>query len=194
MTVFDSICTMTLKSCLSLAITTPMLMMPSSSFSQEEINSFSATQSLKATVEAINRATRIVTLKGLKGNFVAVHADEWVKRFNDLKVGDEVVATYSESVAVSRRRRGEAAPSKDKETFTPDKRKPGSPTTVQPTITISVEGIDRPAQILTVKGPEGLVVSFRVRDLKSLEGLQVGDIVDLSLMQPQLLKVDSVTH
>jgi hypothetical protein len=160
---FDSMRTMTMMSCLSSAIATPMLIVPSPSFAQEELNSVAATQSVtvKVTIEAIDRATRIVTLKGLKGNSVAVHADERVKRFNDLKVGDEVVATYSESVAVNRRRSGEAIPAKG---FTPDTQKPGGTTTVQQTITISVEGIDRPAQRLTVKGPEGHVVSFRVRD------------------------------
>jgi Cu/Ag efflux protein CusF len=159
---------------------------------QEEMKSIKETESitLKATIEAIDKAARIVTLKGPKGNSVSLYADEGVKRFNDLKVGDEVTATYSESVAVSVRKPGEPAPPKKSESITPRPGKPGATATVQQTITVSVEEIDRPAKTVTVKGPEGRVHTFRVRDPKNLQGVKVGDKVDISFTQAFLLKVD----
>ena len=185
----------------SLIITAPVLIpilipIPTTSAAQEALKSISETQSVtvKATIEAIDKDKRIVTLKGPKGNSVAVYADERVKRFNDLKVGDEVTATYSESMAVSVRKPGEPAPVQEKITLTPRKGKPGATATVQQTLSVSVEEIDRPAQTVTVKGPEGRVVSFRVRDSKNLQGLKVGDKVDVTLTQALLLKVDPVVR
>jgi Cu/Ag efflux protein CusF len=167
-------------------------MMITAASAQEEMKSIKETESvtLKATIEAIDKATRMVTLKGPKGNSVAVYADERVKRFDELKVGDEVTATYSESVALSVRKPGEAAPPKQTESVTPRAGKPGATATVQQTITVSVEEIDRPAKTVTVKGPEGGVHTFRVRDLKNLQGVKVGDKVDISFTQALLLKVD----
>jgi Cu/Ag efflux protein CusF len=174
-------------------LATAVLLLTSRSIAEEELNSISTTQSLRATIKAIDRTTRIVTLKGLKGNSVEVYANEKVKGFDGLKVGDEVVATYSESVSVTVRGAGELSQNKQKEEPGPGQGKSGSTTAVQQTITLSIEEIDRPAQTMTVKGPEGSVVSFRVRDPKGLQYLKIGDTVDISLMQAKLLKVDAVT-
>ncbi len=174
------------------ALIAACMMITTASAAQEELKSIKETESVtvKATIEAIDKNTRIVTLKGPRGNSVAVHADESVKRFSDLKVGDEVTATYSESVAVSVRKPGEAAPPKNTESITARPGKPGATATVQETITVSVEEIDRPAKTVTVKGPEGRVHTFRVRDVKNLQGVKVGDKVDISFTQALLLKVD----
>jgi Cu/Ag efflux protein CusF len=191
MSLFRSIPTLISKVLVPLAIT--VLLLTSGSIAAEELDSISTTQSLKATIKAIDRATRMVTLKGLKGNSVEAYANERVKGFDGLKVGDEVVATYSESVSVTVRNAGEFSQAKQGEEPTPGEPKSASTTAVQQTITLSIEGIDRPAQTLTVRGPEGSVVSFRVRDPKGLQDLKIGDTVDIRLMQAKLLKVDAVT-
>src|SRR5262245_4460659 len=68
----------------------------------------SASTTVKATIIAIDKDKRMVTLRGPKGNDVIVHADDNVQRFNDLKVGDVVTATYTEFVAVNVRKPGTA--------------------------------------------------------------------------------------
>src|SRR5262245_53633842 len=173
------------------AITTVM-MITAASAAQEGFKPIKETDSVtvKATIEAIDKATRIVTLKGPKGNSVALYADESVKRFNELNVGDEVTATYSESLAVNVRKPGTAGPPQKVETVTPRPGKPGATASVQETLTVTVEEIDRPAKTVTVKGPEGRVQSFHVRDLNNLQGVKVGDRVDISYTRALLLKVD----
>ena len=54
-----------------------------------------------ATVEDIDYATREVKLKGSDGNIVKVKAGDKVKRLEDVKKGDRIVATYTEALAVS---------------------------------------------------------------------------------------------
>ena len=53
---------------------------------------------------------RVVTLKGPKGNVVDVAVDPSDKRFDTLKVGDQVKATYYESLAMRVRKPGDSAP------------------------------------------------------------------------------------
>ena len=47
-----------------------------------------------ATIEAIDKATRVVTLKGPKGNSIDVKTSDQMEGFGRLKVGDQVSATY----------------------------------------------------------------------------------------------------
>ncbi|MCX6922999.1 MAG: hypothetical protein NT154_07295, partial [Verrucomicrobia bacterium] len=54
---------------------------------------------LTASVEAIDPATREVTLKGPLGNTVTFTVDQRVKRLDEVKVGDLVRADYYISIA-----------------------------------------------------------------------------------------------
>lgn len=148
---------------------------------------------VKATIEAINPTDRTVTLKGPQGNLVVVQADKRVKRFDKLKVGDEVTATYTESIAVRVRKPGEAAPAKEMSGVNLREGKPGATATQEQTMSVTIESIDVAAPSVTVKGPEGRVASFRVRDVKNLEGLKVGDTVDITYTRALLLKADAVS-
>jgi Cu/Ag efflux protein CusF len=55
---------------------------------------------VKATVVAIDYQTRKVTLKGPEGNVVNVTAGPEVKRLNEVKTGDSVVARLTRAVSI----------------------------------------------------------------------------------------------
>jgi len=54
-----------------------------------------------ATVEEIDYTTREVKLKGSDGNTVKITVGDKVKRLEEVKKGDRIVATYTEALAVS---------------------------------------------------------------------------------------------
>jgi hypothetical protein len=56
---------------------------------------------VSATVQAIDRAARTVTIKGPEGNAVTVKVDPSVKGFDQLQVGTSIHARYVEAVAIS---------------------------------------------------------------------------------------------
>jgi hypothetical protein len=56
------------------------------------------------TVEAVDYAKRRVTLKGPEGKTRTMKVDPSVKRFNEVKKGDQVVLRYTEAVAFSVRK------------------------------------------------------------------------------------------
>ena len=51
-------------------------------------------ETITATVEALDLANRMVTLRGPQGNVVSLRVDESVKNLPQVKVGDQVVANY----------------------------------------------------------------------------------------------------
>lgn len=59
------------------------------------------TKEVTATVESIDYATRHVTLRGPDGNARTIKVDPSVKRLNEVKKGDQVVARYTEGLAIS---------------------------------------------------------------------------------------------
>jgi hypothetical protein len=144
---------------------------------------------VKATIEAIDKTNRIVTLKGPRGVLVDVKADESVKRFDELKVGDVVSATYSESIAVHVRKPGDPAPDKERVVVRPQSR-PGASVEDIKTMTVTVEEIDRSVPSITIKDSQGNTRSYKVRDPKRLEGVNVGDKVDIYYTVALLLKVE----
>ena len=54
-----------------------------------------------ATVEDIDYTTREVKLKGSDGKTMKIKAGDKVKRLEDVKKGDKIVATYTEALAIS---------------------------------------------------------------------------------------------
>jgi Cu/Ag efflux protein CusF len=146
---------------------------------------------IKATIVSIDKATRMVTLRGPKGNDVTLHADENVTRFDQLKVGDQITAIYSESLAVSVRKPGAAAPEKEKQSIVRAEGQLAAKATREQSISVSVQAIDLATSHLTVKGPEGNTLSFKVQDKDQLRGLKVGDKVDVTYTEALLMKADS---
>jgi hypothetical protein len=151
----------------------------------------SAPVSITATIEAIDQTNRIVTLKGPKGNLVDTYVDESNKRFNQLKVGDQVKAEYYESLAMSIRKPGATAPAAGvKESVTPREGAPGATAARQLTASVTVTALDQKVPSISVKGPKGNVFSMRVQDPKRLEGVKVGDTIDVTYTQALLIAVD----
>jgi hypothetical protein len=157
----------------------------------QERTPLSVTESItvKATIESIDKANRTVTLKGPQGILFKVKADESVKRFDELKVGDVVSATYSQSVAIHIRKPGEPAPDRQRIIVRPQVR-PGTKVEDVQTMTVTVEAIDRTTPSVTVKDEAGEVNTYKVSDVSRLEGVNVGDKVDIYYTISILLKVE----
>jgi phage baseplate assembly protein gpV len=147
---------------------------------------------ITGTITAIDQANRIVTLKGSDGLPVAVKAPEQVENFKSLKVGDQVTATYFEAMAVQVRKPGDPAPAAVPPitTTTRTDGKPGSTTRRSQTFSVSVQAVDAAAQSITVKGPQGNVVTMKVRDPKQLQNVKAGDMLDVTYYESLLVKFE----
>ena len=109
-----------------------------------------------ATVEAIEAASRTITLKKPDGTFVQIVAGPEVQRFAEIKVGQKVNAKYYENVVVMLKRPGEPDVDKGgKSAISSDQVLPGGTKAKQRTITASITAIDMNAPTVTFTGPNG---------------------------------------
>jgi hypothetical protein len=58
------------------------------------------------------------------------------------------------------------------------------------TFTATIEAIDKPASKVTLKGPEGNKVTFKVRDPKKLDVVNVGDQVQITYTRALAIAVE----
>jgi hypothetical protein len=148
------------------------------------------TATVTATIEAVDKANRTVRLKPQGRDSFDVKVPEDMQGFNTLRIGDQVTATYFADYAVDVRKAGDTAPPAPPQTTTQRKeRTPGSETRIERTFRVAVEAIDPKAPSLTVRAPQGRVVTLAMRDASQLENIKVGDSVDVKYFQSLLIKV-----
>ena len=143
------------------------------------------TVKVTATITAIDKATRDVTLKGPKGNELTVTAGPEVKNFDRMKVGDRVNAEYVEALTlqlvkgggqkVARTEQAGAAAAKPGE-------KPAGAVGRQVTIVADVVGVDPATQTVTLKGPQR-TVDLVVGDPEQFKRVAKGDQVEATFTQ-----------
>jgi hypothetical protein len=147
---------------------------------------------VKATVEAIDLDTRVVKLKGPKGNVFDLKVGEEAKNLPQVKVGDLVVVKYYESIAAEVKKPGEpggVTASGGLATAKPGE-KPAGVVANQVTITATVEAIAPKKNNVTLKGPEGNSVRVKVQDPKNLKNVKVGDQVVITYTEALAISVE----
>lgn len=146
---------------------------------------------MKASVEAIDKTNRTVSLKGPKGNVITVHVDDAVQRFDQLKVGDVITAKYYESVVVEVVKPGAAAPADATMggVAALPGAKPSGVSATQTITTVTIEAIDPETPAVTVRTSDGSELSFRVKHKKYLKEVKVGDQVTITQTQGLVIEV-----
>jgi Cu/Ag efflux protein CusF len=149
------------------------------------------TVTVTGTVEAIDHASRVVTIKDAEdGELVTVDVPAAATRFEEIKVGDKVTARYYDNVTVRLKKPGEAAVDAGEVAVTPGGGpKPGATLAAQRTITATVDAIDPKVPSITFKGPKGLKYSRRVQDKAVLKQVKVGDRVDFTWTEAVTIEV-----
>jgi hypothetical protein len=136
------------------------------------------TTTITATVDAIDAAGRNVTLKFPDGKMKIVKAGPEVRNFDQIQVGDQVKATYAESVAMFVRKSDEKPSAAEAKAVkvAPKGAKPGVLMVNTTEVTAKVEAIDYKKRTVTLKGPEGNVRTLTVdKSVKRFGNVKVGD-------------------
>jgi Cu/Ag efflux protein CusF len=160
-------------------------------FAQKAVTQGSVVE-VTATIEAIDKAGRQVTLKGPEGNMTTVTAGPEVKRFDELKVGDKVTFRYYDSMVFQIRKPGQTAPpapSGDATLVRSKGPKPGGTVSHQASATVKVKAIDAKVPSITVTTEDGNTLSFKVDDPKNLNGVAVGDTVEITYTVAVMISV-----
>ncbi len=153
-----------------------------------------AVQTVKATatITAIDKSTRDVTLKGPQGREMTVMAGPDVKNFDNLKVGDQVDMQYVEALTLQLRKGGDKTVAKTEKTDAVGAKKgeaPGGAVGRQVTVVANVVALDPAKQVVTLKGPNQ-TVDLRVADPAQFKNIAVGDQVEATFTQAFAVAVE----
>ena len=149
-------------------------------------------QSITATVEAIDSQRRELTLKGPGGNLVVMEVPPEVKRFNEIKVGDQLTVEYKESLIVDVKKADSGAKLGMSQEIGGERKpgaKPSGVLTRRLTATVEVVSTDMKTPSITIKEANGNTQSFRVKDAKRLEGVNPGDKLMITYDEAVAIKV-----
>ena len=148
-----------------------------------------------STVEAVNLEKRELILKGSLGETSTVTVDKAVKRLDEIKAGDQVKVQYYLAVAAELRE----PTSEEKENpimvvegtaKAPKSAAPAAGELNVLRVVATVEGLERPTRMLTLKGPRGNYLSVRARDVKKLEKLHLGDTIVVTFTEALAISVE----
>jgi ABC-type Fe3+-hydroxamate transport system substrate-binding protein len=147
---------------------------------------------VKATVEAIDHTNRVVALKGPQGNIVELSVDDSVKRFDNLKIGDVVTASYYESVAYDIKKPGTPV---GVDTITTQNgkytgAKPGGGVTDTTVSTVTITAIDASIPAVTFRTSDGAIETRRVIHTQYLKDIKVGDVVVVTKKKALMISVE----
>lgn len=150
------------------------------------------TMKITATITAIDKATRDVTLKGPQGNTVTVTAGADVKNFDKLKVGDQVDLQYVEALTVELKKGGGLVVSRTTKGDAATAKKgamPGAAVGREVTIVADVVAVDPATQTVTLKGPNR-TVDLRIPDAEQFKRVAKGDQVEARYVQAVAIAVE----
>jgi len=147
-----------------------------------------------AEVLAIDKADRMVTLRGPNDNEVDIMVSEEARNFDQIKVGDQVRVKYFESVAIYL---GDAGTQPEAGASvvvgrTAEGDKPGAYTVSIVEMSAAIVGIDRNERTLTLKLSDGDVVTRDVDpSVQMFDTLRVGDTIHVRMTEAFAISVET---
>jgi hypothetical protein len=146
------------------------------------------------TIQSIDKANRIITVKDESGAEDMMLVGPAMKRFEEVKVGDKVKISYQESLVFQVRKAGDPTMTAgDTAKLTPGAgASPSGTLSRTQTTSVEVVAIDQKLPSITVKTVDGRTVTRKVDNPKNLEGVKVGDKIDITYTQAAVLSVDPI--
>ncbi len=146
-----------------------------------------------AEVLAVDKAERMITLRGLNDNEVDIKVSEEARNFDQIKVGDQVRVKYFKSIAIYLGDAG-TQPGVDAAVVvgrTAEGDKPGGYTVSTMDMSAAIVGIDRNERTLTLKLPDGEVVTRDVDPaVEMFDTLRVGDTIHVRFTEAFAISVE----
>ena len=150
------------------------------------------TVKITATITAIDKATRDVTLNGPQGNEVVVTAGPDVKNFDQMKVGDQVNAQYVEALTLELKKGGGMTVARSDQGGVLEAKPgqmPGGVAGRQVTIVADVVDVNPAKQSITLRGPKR-TVEVVVPDPAQFKLVAKGDQVEATYTQALAIVVE----
>jgi Cu/Ag efflux protein CusF len=154
-----------------------------------------AAQTVKATatVQAVDKAARTVTLKMPNGNTRTVVAGEEVRNFDQIKAGDKVNVQYVEALTIELKKDGKAVVGRTESSgmqTAAKGEKPGAVAMREVVAVADVVNVDAAKKLVSVKNKDGKVIDLNVRDPEQLKLIKKGDQVQATYTEAVAISLE----
>jgi len=149
------------------------------------------TVKVEATITAIDKATRGVTLKSAKGEEVTVTAGPEVKNFDQMKVGDLVTVEYLRALALELKKGGGLVVQRTEQAggaAAKPGEKPAGAVGRQVKVVADVVDVDAAKQTIKLKGPQR-TVDLYIADPEQFKRVAKGDQVEATFTEAVAIAV-----
>jgi hypothetical protein len=149
-------------------------------------------------VTAVDKAKRLVTLRREDGTMFQVLCGSEVRNFDQIAAGDKLKVRFKENLKASLRPANDSGPQAGAGVVAARAPVGGTPAAaagVGVSVKVKIESIDREHGIVVFSLPSGELVSHRIATPQGktfVEGLKIGDKVQLEYSQAMALAVEKV--
>lgn len=180
-----------------------IMLMSTNAFSQEDQDSRPAREkwnlvTMQGTVTEIVKETRDITLQGTDGKLVTITAGEAVERFDEIGVGDVMTFEYWEYLKAEFRKptaeeMAEPLTVMAEGGKAPEGMDPAAVVGAMVKAVVSIEALNRPLMLATVKGPRGNYVTLPMEDEVLITELNIGQVLILTYAEAVAVSLTKVS-
>jgi hypothetical protein len=151
-----------------------------------------ASTTVTAKVISVDQKTRNVKIKTDDGKEYSFVAGDNVKNLAQVKKGDIITATYTEAIAYQVRKHNKetGVTVTDATAAAQPGQKPAGAVMQQTTVAVTITAIDATVPSVTFKSPNGETKTIKIKDPQKLNGVNVGDVVDITYTEALAVKVE----
>lgn len=148
-----------------------------------------------ATVESIDQASRLVTIRTEDGYATTIKISDAVKNLPQVKAGDKVTVSYYEALAAEVKKPGEGVEGVQADVSTvqaPPGSMPAAGAGVLMRTTVVIDSVDTQFNTVTFKRSDGLLRTVAVQTpqgQKFIKGLKKGDNVEVAYTEALAVEV-----
>jgi len=179
------------------------MLLSTNTFSQEDQESRPAREkwnlvAMQGTVTEIVKETRDITLQGTDGKLVTITAGEAVERFDEIAVGDVMTFEYWEYLKAEFRKPTEEELAEPLTVMAeggkaPEGMDPAAVVGAMVKAVVSIEALNRPLMLATVKGPRGNYVTLPMEDEVLITELNIGQMLILTYAEAIAVSLTKVS-
>lgn len=152
-----------------------------------------------ATVESIDQASRLVTLRLEDGSATTIKASDAVKNLPQVKTGDKVHVSYYQALAAEVKKPGEGVEGVQTDVSAvaaPPGSMPAAGAGVLMRTTVTIDSVDTQFNTVTFKRSDGLLRTVAVQTPQGqtfIKGLKKGDQVEIAYTEALAVEVKPAT-
>ena len=154
--------------------------------------------SMQGTVTEVVKETRDITLRGTEGNLVTITAGEEVERFDEIEIGDVITFEYYEYLKAEFRKPtaeelAEPLVVMAEGGKAPEGMDPAAVVGAMVKAVVTIEALNRPLMLATVKGPRGNYLAIPMEDEVLITELNIGQVLILTYAEAIAVSLTKVS-